>query len=211
MTIKPTKDKVKYIGRAFALEDNAILGFSGSGIEFKAGKGVVSVKFKGDDTAIDSEKVNDRARVAIYVKGKRVSDFMMDEAEKGVKVNLTEDNNEVKIIKLSENAMSSAAVTGIISDTDISKTDDKKILMEFIGDSITCGYAVDDESLEHTFKTSTEDCTKAYALKTAEILGADAMLCSLSGWGIISGFSDDGETRHDDQLIPSGPPWCQVL
>lgn len=45
--------------------------------------------------------------------------------------------------------------------------------MEFIGDSITCGYGVDDPDKEHHFKTATEDVTKAYAYKTALALNAD--------------------------------------
>ena len=52
--------------------------------------------------------------------------------------------------------------------------------IEFIGDSITCGYGVDDEVAEHHFATGTEDTTRAYALRTARKLGVDYSLVSLS-------------------------------
>ena len=37
MNVRPTRENVKYIGRAFEYDGNAILGFSGSGIEFVTG------------------------------------------------------------------------------------------------------------------------------------------------------------------------------
>jgi len=77
-----------------------------------------------------------------------------------------------------------------------------KLKIEFIGDSITCGYGVDDEDRDHHFKTSTEDATKAYAYKTAMALDADYSLVSYSGNGIISGYTDNG-TRQTSQLVPA--------
>ena len=73
--------------------------------------------------------------------------------------------------------------------------------IEFIGDSITAGYGVDDEVKEHGFSTATEDVTKTYAYKTAAALQADYSIVAYSGHGIISGYTGDGE-KNTGLLIP---------
>ena len=202
MNVRPTRENVKYIGRAFEYDGNAILGFSGSGIEFVTCDETITINIAGDETAEKTEKLYDRARLAIYVNDERKYDFMVSRPSLSYDLRCN-DGDMIRVIKLSENAMSSAAVTGIISDKGIKPAEDKKLFVEIIGDSITCGYGVDDEMLGHVFSTMTEDCMKSYSLKTVRKLDADGELCSLSGWGIISGYSDDGETRHTEQLIPS--------
>ena len=115
----------------------------------------------------------------------------------------TEVTKTVQIIKLSETAMSCFGILPINLEegATIKPTASKPHKIEFIGDSITCGYGVDDENPTHGFATSTEDVTRAYAYKTAQNLGADYSMFSISGWGIISGWTGNGE-QHPEQQIP---------
>ena len=62
--------------------------------------------------------------------------------------------------------------------------------LEFIGDSITCGYGVEGVWEKDTFTTAQERPDKAYAFQTAKALGAQVQLCSWSGIGITSGYVD---------------------
>ena len=78
---------------------------------------------------------------------------------------------------------------------------EREFKIEFVGDSITCGYGVDDPVKEHHFKTSTEDATKTYAFKTAQALNADWSFVSVSGWGIISGYTGDAK-KNANSVIP---------
>jgi len=73
--------------------------------------------------------------------------------------------------------------------------------MEFIGDSLTCGYGVDDENPEHWFKTSTEDATKSFAYKMAQILDSDYSMFCMSGYGVVSGGTTPG--LKVDAVIPN--------
>ena len=109
----------------------------------------------------------------------------------------------VKVIKLSECAMSTCGIKAITvaEGETIKPAAAKSHTIEFIGDSITCGYGVDDEVKEHHFSTSTEDVTKAYAYKTAQALDADYSMFSISGYGIISGYTT-GSTPVKEQTIP---------
>ena len=84
----------------------------------------------------------------------------------------------------------------------ISPTAEKDLKIEFIGDSLTCGYGVDDEVSSHHFSTKTEDATKAFAYKTAQILDADYSLVSYSGFGVVSGYTSVKGVKAGDYTVP---------
>ncbi len=203
-TYIPDSTNVKRLGRTYELEDSLWLTFSGSGAEFTFNGKRATVTFAGDDN-VATETAENQARVAIYLNGERVVDEMITQPEQTFEVFNSDaaEDCTVRIIKLSETAMSTVGITKISVDSDegIKPTEAKDLAIEFVGDSITCGYGVDDEDKEHHFATSTEDVTKAYAYKTAEALDADYSMVSISGYGIISGYSD-GKKKVSSQTIP---------
>ncbi len=128
---------------------------------------------------------------------KQVESVIDDMLDKGSKTYTafesdTEQEVTISIVKISESAMSTMAITDITVEGSGTKPTArvKADLIEFVGDSITCGYGVDDEVKENHFSTKTEDFTKAYAYKTADLLGADYSMVSFSGYGIISGYTE---------------------
>lgn len=106
----------------------------------------------------------------------------------------------VRVIKLSEAAMSTVGIADIKVDANdgIKATPARTRKIEFIGDSITCGYGVDASHAESPFTTGTEDVTKAFAYLTAQKLDADYSMVSYSGYGIISGYTENDQklTTH---------------
>ncbi|MCR5478878.1 MAG: GDSL family lipase [Ruminococcus sp.] len=184
-------NSVRLLGRAFAAQDGSIwMGLSGTGAEFDFTGEKLTVSLVGSRGIPEH-----RARVGIFVDGERISDLAVDENGSKAEIRGKGDRAvNVRIIKLSECAFSCCAITAI--DTHggkLEKSADKPRKIEFIGDSITCGYGVDDTDLSHGFSTATEDCTRSYAYKTAQALNADHSLVSYSGYGIVSGFTDNGE------------------
>lgn len=193
-TVNASDKYVKIIGRTCMDENNVLwIVHSAAGIEFVTNSKTCVITLSGDNTStgIDFKSM---ARYAVYVNGERVLDEMMDEAEKTVSLELPDDESTVKVLKLSESTSSILGIKSItVTDTKpIAPSEKKALKIEFIGDSITCGYGVDDEDRNHNFSTTTEDATKAYGYLTAEILGADYSLVSYSGHGIISGYTGDG-------------------
>lgn len=200
-----TEENAKLIGRTYLNDEGTLwCALSGSGAEFEfTGKNL--------DIMIESDKVTSTgprshySRIAILVDGERVVDDMLNDTIKKYSPiqGDTEVTKTVQIIKLSETAMSCFGVLPIQLEegASIKPTEPKSHKIEFIGDSITCGYGVDDEDPTHAFDTSTEDVTRAYAYKTAQNLGADYSMFSISGWGIISGWTGNGE-QHPEQQIP---------
>ncbi len=202
----PTWENIKPLGRTRQLADSLWLAFSGSGAEFAFTGSRCEIVIAGDNTAADPEKANDQARIAIEVDGVRVVNDMIDAAEKTYAVLDADAANEhiVRILKLSETAMSTCGIKAIRVDAQaIRPTEKKAHFIEFIGDSITCGYGVDDEDGEQHFVTATEDVTKAYAYRTAQLLDADYSMVSISGYGIISGYTATAEEPITAQLIPT--------
>lgn len=199
-----TEDTVKLTGRTELIDDTLWCAFSGTGADFiYTGKGL-DITIVGDGAATVGS--DNQARVAVYVNGERVVDEMIDSAEKTFRVAESDEltTSEIQIVKLSETAQSTIGIKPfILADGEsIAPAEAKPLKIEFIGDSITCGYGVDDEVKENHFSTSTEDVTKAYAYKTAQLLDADYSMVSISGWGIISGYTNDPNKKADSQQIP---------
>lgn len=198
-----TADTAKLVGRTYLNDDVLWAAFSGAGAEFIYTGKKLDITIVGDG-ASTAGNADNYARVAIYVDKERVIDDMLDEKEKTYTAfeSDSEKSVNVQIIKLSECAMSTFGIKPIKlgEGEKIEPAKAKDLKIEFIGDSITCGYGVDDPDKEHHFKTSTEDVTKAYAYKTAQALDADYSMVSISGYGIISGYTDSG--KKPEQTIP---------
>ena len=200
---KATEDNVKLLGRTYFDTDRLYCALSGTGAEFTFTGTKCSITVAGDDNSNDGKDEN-HARIGIYVNGERVIDDMIDNKEEVYDVFESETPQEVTVslVKLSESPMSTIAITDIkVTGSEIRPTANKDLLIEFVGDSITCGYGADDPDKNHNFKTNTEDVTKAYAYKTAQALDADYSMVSFSGYGIISGYSN-GENKVEAQQVP---------
>lgn len=200
---KPARfvDDIQPLGRTYDDGNVLWMGYSGTGAAFTMTGKTCDITFAGGSASVPKGK--DCPRVAVYVDGKRVLDELIDRKEKTFNIvkDPSETTHDVRIVKLSECAQSVCGIRSIVTDGIMSPAAPKDMLIEFIGDSITCGYGVDDEDKSHHFSTATEDCTKAYAMKAAEKLDADASLVCLSGHGIISGYCD-GNTQQKDQIMP---------
>lgn len=198
------ENNCRFIGRTYNIDGAVWFALSGAGAEFSFSGSSLSLTFLGDDAAEKPDNDENYPRVAVYVDGQRAVDTLIDTAEKTVTVfNGGEHDSVVRIIKLSECAMSTVGIS--CAETDdaavLAPTEAKPHRIEFIGDSITCGYGVDDEDPLHHFKTGTEDVTRAYAYKTAQALGVEYSMFSTSGYGIITGYTE-GDEKIEAQRIP---------
>lgn len=199
-----SEENVKMLGRTYFDEGVLYCALSGTGAEFDFTGTKCSVVIKGDANSSNSGAKDNHARIGIYLDGERVIDDMIDESEKSYDVftSETEKSVTVSIVKLSESPMSTIGIKEIkCTGSAIKPAQNKDMLIEFVGDSITCGYGIDDPDKDHHFVTSTEDITKAYGYLTAQKLGADYSMVSFSGYGIISGYTNDGN-KVTAQTVP---------
>lgn len=203
-TYKATAENVKLLGRTYFSEDKLYCALSGSGAEFTFTGTKCTVNVNGDSNAMNASAADNQARMGIYVNGERVIDDMVDNLRESYDVfeSDTPQDVTVSIVKLSESPMSTISIGDIkVTGSAIKPTPDKDIFIEFVGDSITCGYGADDPVKENHFSTKTEDVTKAYAYKTAQALNADYSMVSFSGYGIISGYTNN-DKKVSNQTVP---------
>ena len=206
MRIPLKKENVKMLGRTMLFSDTLFLSLSGSGIEFQyTGRGLTLTILGGSAAEIPDNSAN-YVRIAVFQDDVRVLDTQITAKETVLRLaeSSEEKTSTLRIIKLSECAMSLVGLRSleIGEDETVKPTPDKKHRIEFVGDSITCGYGIDDEDPLHPFKTATEDVTKAYAYKTVKALDVDYSMFSTSGYGIISGYTADPAIKMSNQLIP---------
>ena len=194
---------VTMLGRTCLYEEICWCGLSGSGISFEFTGRKLSIVLAGDDSTTDNV-TEGFARVGIYVNGARIVDTMLKEPEQTIDIfdRKAEQTAQIRVIKLSECTMSTMGIKEILTDGSIAPVPEREHKIEFIGDSITCGYGVDLEDPETDFHTDTEDVTKAYAYKTAQKLQADYSIVSYSGYGICSGYTE-GDEPFLHQRVPA--------
>ena len=173
-------------------------GFSVSGAK------ELTLALRADDSVADPLRMHITPRYAIYLDGEKIRDACMTAEEETVTVFRGEKprNAEVRLMKLSECTQSLMALQEIRTDGEIRPLAAPTKKIEFIGDSITCGYGVEARDGEEQFTTATENAEKSYAGIIAEKLGLDRMLTSFSGHGIVSGYTDNPEMPNLTELVP---------
>lgn len=110
----------------------------------------------------------------------------------------------VRIMRWTEAAFALSGIRNLQTEpgSRVQSTKPKAHHIEFIGDSITCGYGVEAES-PATFSTATENPALAYAILTANALNADFSLVAWSGIGLISSWVDATIEEPNQTLLMS--------
>ncbi len=222
---------LKWYGRNFDHEGVRYFNYSCSGFEFCfTGKKAVATILSDPN----KQKKTERGVIGIYVteiagpsKYKGASfweNFPADKSFEPVRIELKQQENEcvlfesavektvvIKVLKFSECAFGMAGLKKLDVSGHINAAlrQAQGTHIEFIGDSITCGYGIEGIWEKDTFTTTQERPDKAYAFLTAQALGAELQLCSWSGIGITSNYVDPAtiflpETRW---LMPACWPY----
>lgn len=202
-TLIPTESNVKMLGRTYTYNDTIWCALSATGIEFEVTGTRCDLTFVGDNMAKATEELHN-ARIGIYVDGKLAVDDFIREASQTFTAFESEEEKTVTIraIKLSESSDSTVGISQILTDaTEVVATKEKEVKIEFIGDSITCGYGVEG-TLDDVYSTATENASKAFAYICAKAMNADYSLVSYSGYGILSGYTGDGTINTTSVLPP---------
>ena len=167
------------------------------------------------EVTLTSDCKDSKARVGIFVNGERTIDTMLTEKKTTLKVFESDVPEKciVSIVKLSEQSHSYVGVKNIhaVTEYGIIPTPERERKIEFIGDSITCGYGIDAPNEGYDFSTETEDGSKTYAALTGKALDADVNIVAWSGigayscytsgdepsqWKLISGIYGNTDTMH---------------
>ena len=203
-TVPATAEYVKLQGRNLQKDGITWLVQSGSAAEFTV-TGTSAVLSLAGDGGIYSE-ADFRPRYAVYVDGELILDKTMDAETETVTLfeGSLSRTAEVKVMLLSEAMYGGLGISGITAVSSaavpVKPAAQNDLCIEFIGDSITCGYGVEGLNNYETFKTTTENFSKSYAYLTAQQLGADYSAVCYSGHGVVSGYSSGD--KNAEGLVP---------
>ncbi len=192
-------ESLRSIGRNRFLDGILYLGWSGSCVEFETSSDSLSL------TLHTSGPMNGwPARVGIFVDDftNPVVREMVTRPVQHLSLPLKKGGGKVRIMKLSEQAFGVLGISDLHVSGDIRPTPARDRRIEFIGDSITCGYGVE-AGPSDVFATSTENPASAYALLASEALHADASLTAWSGIGLTSAWVPETAEKPSDDLLMS--------
>ncbi len=189
--------EVRFFGRTYKQNGAYYFNWSSSGFTF-------SFQGSGAKATILSNAPGGRhtAYIKIYVDGVWQKDIALTKASQEIVLAKDLDpsvEHTVKVVKRT-NARSSTADVATLTLTDgmikaPAAASDK--LIEFIGDSLTVGYATVAGNAT-AWSTATEDSTQTYSEQIADYFGADYMVTAISGRGIVRNTSGD-----TDKLLPA--------
>ncbi|MDP4091501.1 MAG: GDSL-type esterase/lipase family protein, partial [Bacillota bacterium] len=193
------------LGRTKVIEGIRYINYSCSGIEFEFTGTSASVVLVSDRSKWDEIF---KAWAAVFIDDEAVSSRRFplgkDEAIYKLFESSTPRRVKVRLMKMSEAAFAKAGIKEIIIEDgrEVIPTSPKKRRIEFIGDSITCGYGIEGTWNKDVFNTAQENPWEAYAAKTASYFDADFNLVSWSGIGVISAWTDQDEPNTREWLMP---------
>lgn len=99
--------------------------------------------------------------------------------------------HDVVIMKRTEGEQGKTTFASFSTDGDFLQAEGlKDRLIEFVGDSYTCGYGSENSVASDPFKPETENSNKTYAACLARYFGADFIDVAHSGMGIARNYAD---------------------
>ncbi len=178
-------DSLKLHGRTSLTADGIVCDHSATGIEFSAyieGAVELTVTVSADTyftVYIDGVRQATRYNVKNGTATLTIANFM----EGGV--------HNIRVLKQTESANSLSILKSISFKGQFEEAPaEKDLFIEFLGDSITCGYGnLCANGAEGAGSAFNEDATQTYAYLAAQKLGADHSLVSCSGIGVTSSWS----------------------
>jgi lysophospholipase L1-like esterase len=195
------------LGRTFYDKENGVTYFNWtcSGFEFHFTGKKVEAELQSSEEHIGD--VNTQGWVSVFINDsdEPARRFALDKLRGWYTLFETEEpcSYKVKVLKITEaqNGRTGVAKLRIHGDLKTMLTESKQRKVEFIGDSITCGYGNEAEKPEDGFRTYQENGWNTFAAKTARKLKAELNCICSSGIGIHSSYTDVDKI-NDSLLMP---------
>lgn len=187
---------VRIGGRSIFENGIRYLSYTNSFMEFEFTGTRASVKLISDLTPPEDIY---RAYAAVFINGEYSHRIKLDRPEEEFVLWESENPEKIRLrlMKVSEAAFAKMGIASITIDGELhpAPAPEYERRIEFIGDSITCGYGVDGIWNKDVFSTETENPLKGYAYKTALKCRAEFQYVSWSGIGLMSCYVDENAEK----------------
>lgn len=178
-------------GRTYYSGGSLALDWSGAGFELSLRCSRAVISFEGTELLPEPDQPT---YVIVTCDGRDAKYAISTGKERIILENLEGERHIIRLLRLTEGETGLLVGRlcldgGTIQINDAPKAKDRRI--EFLGDSITCGYGDLSPAGCGDFNYYEEDVTAAYAYKTAQKLDCDGRYVSISGQGIIRNCHGD--------------------
>ena len=189
-TVKATDSAISYTGRVLKTNDgNVRYDWVGTYFQtdFTGGRIAINVSESGE--SYHNVFIDGKLKAKIHIKGKEPHEMVLaDKLPKGT--------HRLCLQKCTEGEYGCTTIHSvtIASNGTLKAVPARGRLIEFIGDSYSCGYGVDGADENEHFKLSTEDVNKAYDCTIARYFNADYVIVAHSGMGMCRNYG--GKTMN---------------
>ena len=177
---------VRYIGRTLVSSDGSVsFDWAGTYFETRLIGGNLSVKVSETWKSYYNVLVDGKLHKVVTVTGKDTLINLVSGIDK--------KTHQIRIQKRSEGEFGKTTIHQFIlpnSGRLISENIIRERHIEFIGNSITCGYGTDGKDRDDPFLVETENCNKSFATIIARYFDADYTLIAHSGRGAVRNYGD---------------------
>ncbi|MBE2216191.1 MAG: SGNH/GDSL hydrolase family protein [Opitutaceae bacterium] len=186
VTIAANDPAVRLSGRSEgAGTERVTFGWSGARMRLRfTGSASVAVR-------LEDESTNNYA--AVWIDGVAQPKFRLDAADGIYRLadDLSDGEHTVEVVRLTEGHVGLTHFRGFVlaaGGTPLPWRETHARRIEFIGDSITCGYGVEVDDPKLHFEPATENFCLGYSGLTARTLDADYVVVSRSGIGMVRNY-----------------------
>lgn len=183
---KGNDKNVSYVGRTEIQSDGSVtFDWTGTYLRTRLSGGELSIKIS--DTGINYYNVfvDSLLHKVVKVSGKDTLINFVSDIDKGIHCILIQKRTEGEWGKTSIHQF-------VLPDGgELAKeTNHPSKHIEFIGNSLTCGYGVEGKDRNEPYKAETENCDLSYATIIARYFNADYTLIAHSGRGVVRNYGD---------------------
>lgn len=189
------KKYLQFEGRILEKEGIFYLSYTNSSVSFLARGSEVHMEF-----VTNQREVVNFAGLRVYVDGIAVGEVVLEHPRKLYKICDLPDckPHRIKVVKITEAAMSQAGLCDIVvKDGEVLEETppvDERVKVEFVGDSITCGYGVHGAP-DSEYHIREEDGECSYGAFMARAMNWNARYISASGYGMFVEYTGNPENN----------------
>ena len=185
---------IKWEGRILNKDGVNYLGYTNSSMTMQVQGTMLEMYLLTGENAVENQP-----GLRVYVDGVECNEIVLEKEADWYCICELEpsQSHTVKVVKITEAAMSYVGVQTIrVKDGELLPVEltDDRVKVEFIGDSITCGYGVHGEP-ESEYTIREEDGENCYAAFMAKEMNWNASWISASGYGMYVEYTGDPENN----------------
>lgn len=202
VTIGADHPAIRCSGRAEGVgTDKVTFGWSGARVRLRF-QGSSSVGIRLDDDSSDNYAV-------VWIDDAPAKKFRLDATDGfyALADGLDAGEHTVEVVRVTECFLGLTHFRGFVLETGaqlLAWRDEPERRIEFIGDSITCGYGVEVDDPRLHFEPATENFCLGYSALTARALDADYVVVARSGIGMVRNY--DGPRDGSEDTMPQVYP-----